>query len=134
MGIKKHFFLVNEEARQRCADWVLRTAPEGWHVIVQEPGRTLDQNAALWPLLDAFARQLQWPVNGKMQSLAADEWKAILTAGFRKEQGRLAAGLDGGVVMLGSSTSTMTKREFGEFLEFLFYVAAERGINLERKP
>lgn len=134
MGIKKHFFLVDNEARRRCADWALNTAPDGWHVLFQEPGRTLDQNAALWPILDAFARQIQWPVNGKMEWLESEEWKAILTAAFRKETGRLAAGIDGGVVMLGSSTSKMAKREFSEFLEFLHCIAAQRGVNTERKP
>ena len=40
-------------------------------------------------------------------------------------------GLDGGMVMLGARTSTMSKREFSEWLEFLHATAVDRGIELE---
>lgn len=56
-----------------------------------------------------------------------------MTAAFRKEtQPRLAMGIDGGMVMLGQRTSKFTKREFGDWLEFLNAIAADRGVELER--
>jgi hypothetical protein len=88
----------------------------------------LDQNCALWPILEAFSEQLKWPVNGAMVSMAAEEWKDVLSAAFRRETARVAMGLDGGVVMLGCRTSKMGKREFSEFLEFLHATAAARGV------
>jgi hypothetical protein len=103
-------------------------APGGYVVTVQEPSRSLEQNAAQWPILQAFAEQLTWPVNGAMVKLAADEWKDILTAAFQGETVRLAMGLSGGVVMLGLRTSQMGKRRFSEWLEFLHATAAERGV------
>lgn len=108
-------------------------APAGFVVEVKEPGRSLDQNAAMWPILEAFSRQLLWPVNGQMTKMAPEEWKDVLTAAFRGEQARLAMGLDGGVVMLGQRTSRFSKREFSEWIEFLHSVAAERGVELERE-
>ena len=103
-------------------------APEGYVVTVQEPTRSTDQNAAQWPILEAFAEQLQWPVNGAMVNLSAEEWKDVLTAAFQGETVRLAMGLNGGVVMLGLRTSQMGKRRFSEWLDFLNATAALRGV------
>ena len=99
-------------------------------VTFSEPTRTLEQNAAQWPILEAFAKQLQWPVNGEMVWLEPKEFKEVLTAAFKEETVRLAAGLRGGVVMLGVRTSKFKKDEFSEWLEFLHAVAADRGVNL----
>jgi hypothetical protein len=106
------------------------TAPEGFKVTVSEQTRTLDQNAALWPILDAFSKQLKWPINGVMVVMDSDDWKTVLTAAFRQESARMAQGLDGGYVFLGMRTSKMSKKEFSEFLEFLHATAALRGIEL----
>jgi hypothetical protein len=119
------FQLSHAEARQRATDAV-QTAPDGYVVTIKPPTRSLEQNAALWPLLSEFAERLEWPVNGRMVKMEPEEWKDVLTAAFRQETARLAMGLNGGVVMLGSRTSKMDKREFSEFLEFVNAVAAER--------
>jgi hypothetical protein len=126
---KRTFFLVHTEARKRAAECV-KTAPDGYSVTVQPPKRTNAQNAAMWPILEAFSAQLQWPVNGRMVSMTPEEWKDVLTAGFRQETTRLAMGLDGGVVMLGSRTSEMLKPDFSEFLEFLHATAVSRGVTV----
>lgn len=118
-------------ARNNAVDAV-RNAPEGMCVEIKERSRNLDQNAAMWPILEAFSEQLQWPVNGQMVYLSADEWKTILTAAFKQETVRLAMGLNGGMVLLGYRTSQFGKREFSEWLDFLFSVAAERGVVVYR--
>jgi len=100
-------------------------------VTISEPNRTLEQNAAQWPILQAFADQLQWPVNGSMVWMTKEEWKDVLTAAFKRETVRVAMGLDGGMVMLGSRTSKFVKKEFSEWLEFLHATAAAREVDLE---
>lgn len=125
--LKQNFKLVHGLARQRAVQAV-QDAPEGWVVTVSEPTRSLDQNAASWPILQAFSEQLQWPVNGVMTTMSPDNWKDVLTAAFRQEQVMLAQGLNGGVVLLGQRTSKFKVREFSEWLEFLHMVAAERGV------
>lgn len=130
---KQVFRLAHDQARRRAADAVAE-APDGHIVTIGPPGRTLDQNAAQWPLLDAFSRQLLWPVNGSMVAMSAEEWKDVLSAAFRGETVRLAMGLNGGVVMLGMRTSKMGKKQFSEWLEFLHSVAADRGIQLDDAP
>ena len=127
MSEKKLFILAHPEARRRAMAAVA-DAPDGWAVTVQERGRSTDQNAAQWPILQCFADQLKWPVNGKLEKLSPEEWKDILTAAFRQESPRLAQGLDGGVVMLGQRTSKFGKREFSDWLDFLHATAALRGV------
>jgi hypothetical protein len=130
MSEKRSFILAHAEARRRAMAAVAE-APEGYSVTVAEPNRSLEQNAAQWPLLQAFSEQLQWPVNGQLVTLSAAEWKDVLSAAFQRETARLAMGLDGGVVMLGLRTSKLGKRRFSEWLDFLNAVAAQRGIELE---
>jgi hypothetical protein len=127
--MKKTFILAHEQARIRAVATVAN-APAGYVVTVDEPTRSSDQNAAMWPILDAFSRQLVWPVNGAMTKLSAEEWKDILTAAFQGSHVRLAQGLTGGVVMLGLRTSKMGKRQFSDFLEFLHSVAVDRGVSV----
>lgn len=127
---KQIFRLAHDEARRRAMSAVAN-APEGWKVTIQEPSRNLEQNALLWTLLQAFANQLQWPVNGKMERLDATSWKDILTAAFEGEQARVSPGLNGGMVLLGLRTSQFSKHKFSEFLEFLHATAADRGVDLQ---
>lgn len=127
--MKAVYIMAHDQARRNAIQAIVN-APHGHVVTICEPTRTLEQNAAQWPILEAFSEQLQWPVNGRMTQMTADEWKDVLTAAFRKEQARLAMGLDGGVVMLGSRTSKFVKTEFSEWLDFLNATAAERGVNL----
>lgn len=127
----KVFNLVHAQARAGALQ-AIKDAPEGYTVKIAPPGRSLDANAAMWPILDAFAKQLQWPVNGVMGYMDAESWKDVLSAAFKRETVRVAMGLDGGMVMLGQRTSKMPKAMFGEFLEFLNATAAMRGVNIER--
>lgn len=118
-------------ARNNALEAVMN-AQVGMCVEIKERTRSLEANAAMWPILQAFSEQLQWPVNGQMVYLSADEWKTILTAAFKQETVRLAMGLNGGMVLLGYRTSQFGKREFSEWLDFLFSVAAERGVVVYR--
>lgn len=89
--------------------------------------RTLEQNAKLWAMLGDIARQVPWAVNGVMQHLDAEDWKNIMTATVRQEV-RMAAGINGGFVLLGVSTKRMTVAELGELIEFMHAFGAERGV------
>lgn len=130
MAVKKTFIMAHAVARAHALQAV-EDAPEGYVVTISEPTRSFEQNAAQWPILQAFADQLQWPVNGAMEWLTADEWKDILTAAFKRETVRVAMGLDGGMVMLGSRTSKFSKAQFSEWLDFLNATAAVRDVELD---
>lgn len=129
--MKQTFRLAHAEARRRAAQAV-QNAPDGFVVTVGEPTRNLEQNAAQWPILEAFARKLTWPINGDRVYMTAEDWKDVLTATFRGEQARLSQTLDGRIVMLGQRTREFGKRDFSEWLDFLNATAAMRGVELER--
>lgn len=125
---KRVFYMVHDQAKQRAMQAVAN-APAGYRVEVKEPSRSLDQNAAMWPILQAFADQVQWPINGVMTNLTPDDWKDILTAAYRADMVRVAPSFDGrGMVMLGQRTSKFGKKEFSDWLEFLKAAASERGV------
>lgn len=126
---KQYFILAHDAARKNAIAAIQSSLP-GHVVEIREPNRTLEQNACQWPILQEFATQKQWPVNGKMCWLTKEEWKDVLTAAFRQESPRLAAGVDGGVVMLGQRTSKFSKKEFAEWIEYLHYCAARFEIKL----
>ncbi len=126
------YFVLAHEIARRNAMQAVQNADDGDIVEISKPKRTLEQNAAQWPILEEFARQKQWPVNGELCWLTKEEWKDILTAAYKKEQVRLAQGIDGGVVMLGQRTSKFKKKEFSEWLEYLHYCAARFEVDLKR--
>jgi len=128
---KRVFILAHEVARMNAIQAV-KEAPSDSRVVVQGPSRSLDQNAAMWPILHEFSQQLEWPVNGRMRSMTPEEWKDVLTAAFEKEKLQLAMGIDGGVVMLGKRTREFSRKRFSEWIEFLLAVAAQRGVVLEK--
>lgn len=128
---KLYFRLVHAEARRRAAQACME-ANDGHIVTISEPSRTLDQNAAQWPILEAFAAQLKWPINGRMEKLTGAEWKDLLTSAFKQEVARVSPGLDGGMVLLGARTSKFSKAKFSEWLEFLHATAADRNVIVHR--
>ena len=89
--------------------------------------RTLLQNDKLWPMLRDVAKQVEWPVDGVLQRIEDWEWKVIFTAALKKHQ-RVAAGIDGGFVMLGESTSRMKKKDMAELIELIYAFGADKGV------
>ena len=99
-------------------------------VTIEPETRKLSQNSAQWPILNAIAAQVQWPINGMMQTITGEDFKQILTAAWRKEQVRVAQGVDGGVVLLGHRTREFKAKEWPEWLEYLNWFAAEKGVKI----
>jgi hypothetical protein len=85
--------------------------------------RSLEQNARLWVLLDALSRQIIW--HG--QKLTAEEWKDACTAALKRH--RVIPGIDGGFVVLGQRTSTMTVAEMVELHDFVEAFGAQQGVD-----
>ena len=98
---------------------------------VCEERRNAGQNAAQWPILQAWAKQKQWPINGTLCWLTDEEWKDVLTAAFEGETSpRISPGLGGGMVMLGRRTSRYGKKRFSEWLEWLNAASHHTGIKI----
>lgn len=121
MSTKRTFFLVHDEARRNAVEFV-KAAPEGWCVEVKQRTRTLDQNARMWAMLTELSRQVVW--HG--QHLTPENWKDMCTAALKRQA--VVPGIDGGFVVLGTSTRRMTIGEMAELMEFIAAFGAERGV------
>lgn len=86
--------------------------------------RSNEQNRRLWAMLSNVADQVEW--HG--QKLTAEDWKHIFSAALKKQ--RAVPGLDGGFVVLGQSTSRMTKSEMSDMQTLIEAFCAERGVTL----
>lgn len=131
MTKKLIFRLVHEQAR-RNASSAVDAAPAGYVVVISEETRSLEQNALMWPVLREFAKQKQLAVNGLMANLPEETWKDVLTAAFKGEMLQTVI-YNGTMILTGTSTSAMGKREFCDFLTWLLSEADNNGIDLSRK-
>jgi hypothetical protein len=90
--------------------------------------RTEAQNNLMWSRLTDLANTVPWHVDGKEQLISPNDWKEIMTAGLRKTQ-RIAAGVDGGFVVLGQRTSRMKISEMQELLDFVMFFGDSHQVN-----
>lgn len=119
--MKQTFVLSTSQAKQRAAQAVI-AAPQNWMVSISEPRRSLQQNALMWALLTDLAHQMVW--HG--QRLTAENWKDMLTASLKQQQ--VVPGIEGGFVVLGTSTRRMSKPEMAELIDLIYAFGTERGV------
>ena len=89
---------------------------------LQPEKRSLPQNSRMWAMLADVSRQVNW--HG--QKLEPSEWKDVFTAALKRQ--KVVPGIDGGFVVLGSSTSKMNKGEMSELMELMAAFAAQHGV------
>lgn len=117
--------LNSKQRRERAARWVW-SAPGGAIVSFTEPKRTLPQNARLHAMLTDIARQIEWA--GKKRTVEA--WKDIFTAALLSATHELdvVPGLNGGFVLLGLHTSSLSKAQFQDLFLLVEAFGAEHGV------
>lgn len=121
MTARRVFILAHPQARANAIE-AIRQAPDGYRVEVKPQNRTLEQNARMWAMLTELSRQVVW--HG--QQLTAENWKDVLTAALKRQQ--VVPGVDGGFVVLGTSTRRMTKGEMAELIELITVFGAQHGV------
>lgn len=100
--------------------WLL--AGHGIEVEVRKARRSTEQNARMWAMLSDVSRQVDW----YGQKLSAEEWKHVFSASLKRQ--KVVPGLDGGFVVLGQSTSQMSKAELGELMDLIEAFGAQKGV------
>lgn len=91
-------------------------------LTIEEEKRSLPQNQLMWSILSDLSKQVPW--HG--EKLTKKEYKDLLTAGLKKQ--RAIPGIDGGFVVLGTSTSKMTKQEMTDLITLAHAFGDERGV------
>lgn len=122
--------IINKAVQSDCIEMIKNIPLDGSHEVVIRPyksSRSLDQNAAMWPLLEDLSGQVNWYGN----KLTKEEWKDVLTAGLKKQ--KVVPGIDGGFVVVGSSTSKMDKKTFSELIELILNFGAQKNVKFSAK-
>ena len=128
MSAYKRYIRINDESvlneRMGYIRSIIRRGLAAGAVIVTlgRETRTAEQNAKLWPMLTDVSKQVEW--YGQM--LSPEDWKHIFTSSLLKQ--RAVPGLDGGIVVLGQSTSRMSKRLFSNLIELIYAFGTEHEV------
>lgn len=91
-------------------------------VEVKPETRSTAQNSRMWAMLADVSAQVDW--HGR--KLTAEEWKHVFSAALKRQD--VVPGLDGGFVVLGQSTSSMTVREMAELQELMEAFGVQHGV------
>ena len=89
---------------------------------VKPETRSDAQNRRLWAMLTDISQQVDW----YGQKLSPEEWKHVFSAALAKQ--KVVPGLDGGFVVLGQSTSKMTKAEMSDLQTLMEAFGSERDV------
>lgn len=89
---------------------------------VKPETRSSAQNRRLWAMLTDISNQVDW----YGRKLSQEDWKHIFTAALSKQD--VVPGIDGGFVVLGKSTSKMTKGEMAELQTLMEAFGTEKGV------
>lgn len=106
------------QALQGSRRWVLSIKPET---------RSIAQNARLWAMLTEISQQVDW----YGRKLTAEEWKHVFSASLKKQD--VVPGLDGGFVVLGLSTSKMTRAEMSDLQTLMEAFGAQQGVKFSAR-
>lgn len=115
-------FVLSSPAVRHNAIRAIQGAPDGYEVTVRPRVRSHEQNSMLWALLTDISRQVRWCD----RTLSAEDWKTLFSALLRHQQ--VIPGIEGGLVVLGLSTSQLTKGEFSQLLESILAFGSEKGV------
>ena len=97
-------------------------AERKFDLTIKPETRSSAQNRRLWAMLRDVAGQVNW--HG--QKLADEDWKHVFSAALKRT--RVCPGIDGGFVVLGQSTSQMTRAEMSEMQELIEAFGAQHGV------
>lgn len=118
-----YFDLDNEADRRHALAYLAKG--------ILNPRRNGEQNRLLHALLGEIARQVVWA--GKKWDV--EDWKRLLTAAWIRARGQSVAmvpAVDGhGFDVLYQRTSTLSKGECAELVDFIYSWAAEQDIAFE---
>lgn len=97
-------------------------AGHAFDISIKPETRSSAQNRRLWAMLRDISKQVVW--HG--QKLTDEEWKHVFSAAMTQQ--KVVPGISGGFVVMGQSTSKMTKGEMSELQTLMEAFGAERSV------
>ena len=127
--MNKTYILAHATAR-RLAKQAIDDCPDGYMITVQEPTRSLEQNAKFHALCSDIAQSgMAWA--GKKRTSA--QWKVLLVSAHAvatKEGAEMVPGIEGEFVNLRESTALMSKKRGASLIEYATAFAVQNSIKL----
>ena len=103
------------------------TAGHKMTLEVKKQTRSTEQNARMWAMLTEISEQVDW----YGRKLTPEEWKHVFSASLKKQD--VVPGLDGGFVVLGLSTSKMTRSEMSDLQQLMEAFGAQQGVKFSAR-
>jgi hypothetical protein len=131
MSDKQTIFL-NRTNRRMAAD-AIHSRPDGHVLVLQEPTRTVRQNAMLHSLFSQIAKQAEF--HGRR--LTAIQWKTLLVSAHAVATGigtDMVPGLEGEWVNIRESTAQMGVKRLNSLIEYTLAWAADNDIRIAADP
>jgi hypothetical protein len=91
-------------------------------VVIKDEKRPDICNRKMWAMLKDVATQVEW--YGK--KLTDEDWKCLFSASLEKQ--RAEPGLDGGFVVMATSTRKQSQKWFSDLFELMNAFGAEHGV------
>jgi len=133
LGVKRRVILTGPLQRKTAAEY-LRGAPDGWVMTLQPESRSTAENALLHVLIRHIAKRSEWA--GKRHE--GETWKRLLTAAWCRARGEpieLLPALDGnGVDIVFRRTSSLSRGECAELIEYVYAWGAQNGVQFPPDP
>lgn len=131
---RKSFILAHAEARRRAVAAV-QQAPDGWHVVVDEPTKKRIQEEKYHAMIGDIAKQTtyagqRWDTED-MKRILIDEFADAMRAAGEPlhHDGRLIPSENGRrVIQLGVQSRRFYVKEASAFVEFLYSWGADRDV------
>lgn len=133
--MKQQFHLANDAVKQNAINFIRQLPVDQKRPLVvdiKEPSRTDEQNRKMWPLLKDLSEQVIW-FGSKYDK---EDWKDLITAMIaksKKQEQRMAPGLDGGIVMFGQRTSKMSIPQMVEVIEAIYWFGTQQHVIFSEK-
>jgi hypothetical protein len=109
--------------RERAIKWITQ-APAGTRVIFKDAKRTIPQNDRMWAMLTEVAAQKQHAG----RKYTPDQWKVLFMHACGREVQFIPALDNSTFIPWGSSSSSLSKQEMSELIEFISAWGAENGV------
>lgn len=131
MSAPRVFILADAAVRQRAADYLLREAPAGWEVLVHPEPMPDSKKRRFHAVCGELAKSgVTWA--GKRRTQA--EWKSLLISGHAVATGgtvELIQGLEGELIDIRESTSSMDRRRGNSLVQYAEAFAINNGVRLK---
>jgi hypothetical protein len=119
----KRTVILKGPDQRALAHRLIDEAPDGFCIIVQEPTRTQEQNAKLWPMI-ADVRRAQC----EGRKWIDETWKCGFMA-LAGHQTKFEMGLDGtSAFPLGFRSSLLGKRDFANLVTVIYEYGDRHGV------